>query len=82
MKLLYNFFKKFKKIKISGILGCPWCGEQPIINFKSYPPFREWSNDYSILCDEIDCFSPIKFFKTKQEAIDAWNKRKGINEHE
>ena len=55
------------------IKPCPWCGEEAILK-------QTKSKLYYITCDNYDCsIYPMMYekFDTEQEAIEAWNKRKG-----
>ena len=48
---------------------CPFCGGEATL-WKSYPADRP----YNILCG---CGGRVGYFYTKEEAIEAWNRRAG-----
>ena len=62
---------------------CPFCGAHPTLNKDDGAswliPTRISDDDpaYSVECDNVDCdCNPCTIlFKTKEEAIEAWNKR-------
>ena len=62
-----------------GILPCPWCGVVPIV--RRYSLFKTGEIRYGIWCNngnEKSCpMIAVETvpFKTKQEAIEAWNRR-------
>lgn len=66
------------------IKPCPFCGREPIINKDiRYPrPECEPKEAYEVICTTFRC--PIykadnTYFYTMEEAIEAWNTRKGEN---
>ena len=46
---------------------CPFCGGKATL-FKHYPAYRPWH----IVCE---CGGRVGFFKTKEEAVEAWEMR-------
>ena len=52
---------------------CPFCGRKGEL----------WNNKltyrlYGVICEECDCMTP--YFTTREEAIEAWNRRKPIDD--
>ena len=47
---------------------CPFCGDNEATLWKQYPADRPWH----ILCG---CGGRVGYFVTKEEAIEAWNRR-------
>ena len=51
---------------------CPFCGRKGEL----------WNNKltyrlYGVICEECDCMTP--YFTTREEAIEAWNRREPID---
>ena len=70
----------YKKVeRDDGLLPCPWCGRVPRVHMYTVAKTKE--RRFGVWCDngrEHEC--PMLAletlpFKTRQEAIDAWNKR-------
>ena len=61
------------------LLPCPWCGKVP--KLQTYSLLKTRERRYGVWCDNgNDERCPMLAietlpFKTKQEAVDAWNKR-------
>ena len=57
---------------MSELKPCPFCGEMPIIH-------GEESGDYYIECINVGCacLPTSCFYETKEQAIEAWNRREG-----
>jgi Restriction alleviation protein Lar len=58
--------------KEPAILPCPWCNNAPEVAYSIY------EETYTIQCRHFDCIACPQLHAelyTKQEAIDAWNKR-------
>ncbi len=49
-----------------GMLPCPFCGEYPNLENNGY---------FWYCCTNADCLAEVRTGKTKQEAIDIWNRR-------
>ncbi len=49
-----------------GLLPCPFCGEYPNLENNGY---------FWYCCTNADCLAEVRTGKTKQEAIDIWNRR-------
>ena len=49
-----------------GLLACPFCGEYPNLENNGY---------FWYCCTNDDCLAEVGTGKTKQEAIDIWNRR-------
>ena len=52
---------------------CPFCGGEGEL----------WNNKltyrlYGVICEECDCMTP--YFTTREEAIEAWNRRKPLED--
>lgn len=54
------------------IKKCPFCGSSASIQDCSYSGSDPM---WSIMCDNLMCFAYTEPFKTKQGAIETWNKR-------
>ena len=59
---------------------CPFCGGRACINKR----LKWWSNsghadryEYGVTCTSPFCIAIPSIFKTEEEAIEKWNKRKG-----
>ena len=59
------------------LMPCPFCGGEPIINVTSIDYFGKDVRYYHVAC--LDCMieQPHYRYEWKNEAIEAWNKRKG-----
>ncbi len=64
-----NVYAK-KEENTETILGCPWCGSQGCIGVTRDLFLIHCDNEECVMYDVI-----TKEFSTKQEAINAWNKR-------
>lgn len=63
-----------------GIMKCPFCGEQPMIHFDGIGGMEKPDDKYNVTCRTKGCHGVIfncgfDLFKTKAEAIAAWNTR-------
>lgn len=52
---------------------CPWCGQ--------YPEIKRHKDGWLISCENMDCLvQPFVCFKSKHNALFAWNDRAAIRE--
>lgn len=59
-------FKDLGILNEDGCLPCPFCGEYPNLENNGY---------FWYCCTNDDCLAEVGTGKTKQEAIDIWNRR-------
>lgn len=63
-----------------GLLGCPWCGRQPLEHMrpaKHDKHGRAWATTWSLKCSDLAHGVVIGPYRTKAEAVAAWNRRAG-----
>lgn len=67
---------------MAGLKPCPFCGEHPAIKKDRRYPFYICNGDgvdaYEVVCQNIDCIiynADHSYYMTKEEAIEAWNRR-------
>lgn len=59
---------------MSGLKPCPFCGGEPLIKTTNIQTKAVSANFYTVAC--LDCNAEIYlYFKTLDEAIEAWNRR-------
>ena len=58
--------KDLGPVNEDGLLPCPFCGEYPNLENNGY---------FWYCCTNDDCLAEVGTGKTKQEAIDIWNRR-------
>ena len=62
------------------IRSCPFCGSEAILESGSHSlnGGETWKPEYNIICSNHNCICHPdcpKTFNTKEEAIEAWNRR-------
>lgn len=58
------------------LLGCPFCGNQPLERLEKNPNGEEYPDHWIIWCENLDCTgNPETFENTLEESIKAWNTR-------
>lgn len=59
------------------LLPCPFCGKEATIQELKIGPHYVRKDKYRVKCAHCPCSFAFMFFKTREEAVKAWNTRKG-----